>query len=153
MKKVVDTRNARTEKYRKVLERIAADRVCPFCPSNFRYHTRPVLKRRGSWLATRNFNPYPGSRHHFLLVGKDHKEKLCELTLKDMGDILWLIAWIERKHNLKGGGIAMRFGNSRYNGATVSHIHCHLIVPKLEYREAGKGRRQRVARVVPFPIG
>ncbi len=152
MKRVVDGRNAHTPRYRKVIEHIEAKGVCPFCPKNFKYHTEPVLKRRGSWFITKNFNPYPSARHHFIVIGTAHHEQLSDLTSKDFAYIGWLLKWAERTYRLQGGAFAMRFGNTRYTGATIVHLHCHLIVPRLEHRTVG-GRRQRLARLVPFPIG
>jgi len=38
----------------------------------------------------------------------------------------------------------MRFGDSDYTGATVTHLHLHLMVPKLK-----RGK----ALTVEFPIG
>jgi ATP adenylyltransferase len=152
MKRLVDARNARTPEYKKVIERIAKDGNCPFCPDNFRYHTRRILKRQGKWLITRNFNPYPSTRYHFILIGEKHKTRAKHLTTKDFAEIGQLVQWAEQTYNIQGGAIAMRFGNTRYTGATVSHMHCHLIVPKLEYRKIG-GKTQRVASIVSFPIG
>jgi len=40
----------------------------------------------------------------------------------------------------------MRFGDSSVTGATVLHIHAHLIVPKIN-------EKTKKARVVRFPIG
>lgn len=152
MKRLVDARYARTPEYRKVIEQIQKDKKCPFCPRNFRYHNRKILKKIGKWIITRNFNPYPGTRHHFILIGDKHKTKAGHLTAKDFAEIGYLVQWTEREFKIQGGALAMRFGNSRYTGATVTHLHCHLIVPKLEYRKVGK-KKQRLARVVSFPIG
>ena len=52
--------------------------------------------------------------------------------------------WAVQKFELKGGALAMRFGETTYTGASVCHIHAHLIVPKTE-----KGK----ALTVEFPIG
>ena len=151
-KKVVDPRYAKGGKYRRVINEINRVGKCPFCPKNFTYHDKPILKDRKRWFLTYNFNPYPGSRYHFLLIRKRHAEKLRHLKPQDFVDVLWLLKWLERRFKLQGGGVAMRFGKTHYTGASVCHMHCHVIVPKLEYRTI-KGRRQRVACVVNFPIG
>ena len=131
-KKVVDARYAKTSQYRKVLGEIEGAKVCPFCPETFKWHTNPILKREGNWLITESFQPYKNTDHHFLLIGKRHKEQLSELTPKDWNEMAQLQKWAIKKFNLKGGGLAMRFGDTAHTGATVSHIHMHLIVPKLK---------------------
>lgn len=68
------------------------------------------------------------------------------MRTKDMADILKLAHWAEKKYQIVGGGLAMRFGATRYTGATVCHLHAHLIVPTIDPRS---GR----AKTVLFPIG
>ena len=132
------------KKYQKVLKEIITEGVCPFCPETFKWHTKPILKRLNGWLITENFSPYENAKFHFILVGKKHKEKISELTLTDWRTITSLISWAVKKYDIKGGGITMRFGDSLYTGATVKHLHLHLISPEIE-----KGK----AKTVSFPIG
>jgi diadenosine tetraphosphate (Ap4A) HIT family hydrolase len=37
--------------------------------------------------------------------------------------------WAENRFKIQTGGIAMRFGDVSDNGATVDHLHVHLIIP------------------------
>ncbi len=143
-KKVVDPSFAKGKKYHGVLKEIEGEGVCPFCPETFKWHTKPILQRHGNWLITENFNPYTNAAYHFIVVGKQHKEQLGEMTLSDWAEINWLLLWAIKKYKLKGGGVTMRFGATEYTGATVCHLHAHLIVPK---RVRGK------TKAVYFPIG
>lgn len=143
-KKIVDERYAKTSRYKKILGEIKGAKVCPFCPGTFKWHTKPILKTEGGWLITESFQPYPNTAHHFLIIGKRHKEQLPELTPRDWSEISRLQKWVVKKYHLRGGGLAMRFGDTAYTGATVSHLHMHLIVPKLK-----RGR----AIPVYFPFG
>jgi diadenosine tetraphosphate (Ap4A) HIT family hydrolase len=145
MKKVVDMRNARDIGYRSVLEDITKKGKCPFCPKNFLWHRRPILKRRGNWFITGASWPYENTRHHLLIIGREHKEKMGLLTSLDLKEIFGLVDWAVKKFNVRGGALALRFGDTRFTGATVYHLHFHLIIPKL-----GKNNR---ALVVNFPIG
>lgn len=140
----VDLRYAKGKKYKKIIQEIASEGVCPFCPETFKWHTKPILKYDGGWLITENFNPYKNSKYHFLIIGKKHKELLSELSMKDWKSILSLIEWALKKFKVDGGGIVMRFGNTIKTGATVKHLHCHLITPKVENGKASP---------VYFPIG
>jgi diadenosine tetraphosphate (Ap4A) HIT family hydrolase len=143
-KRVVDPRFAKGSRYKKIIREIQKADVCPFCPENFRWHTKPILKRQGDWFITENFNPYKNAQYHFLAIKKTHKERLEELSVRDWKELSGLLAWTIKKYHLKGGGFAMRFGDTALTGATVCHIHAHLIVPKIK-----KGN----AETVWFPIG
>ncbi|MBI4692285.1 MAG: HIT domain-containing protein [Candidatus Terrybacteria bacterium] len=140
-KKVVDIRFAiKRDGYREVIAEIEKKGKCPFCPDNFKYHKHPVLKKQGDWFITQISWPYKNNNFHFIIISKRHKEKISELLSNDMKNILSLAQWVAKKYKIKGGAIAMRFGKTDYTGATVCHLHAHLIAPKL-------------GKTVNFPIG
>ncbi|MBI2592575.1 MAG: HIT domain-containing protein [Candidatus Colwellbacteria bacterium] len=143
-KKLVNLRYAKGSKYGETLKEIKTAKVCPFCPKTFKWHTKPTLRRTKNWLVTENFNSYKNARYHFLVISKSHKEGFQDLTLPDWRQISELVRWAIRKYKIKGGGLILRFGDSNYTGATVTHLHLHLIVPQLK---RGKALR------VEFPIG
>lgn len=145
-RQVVDSCYAKNQEYRRVIGKIASDGECPFCPSHFRHHRKKILQREGSWFITENSWPYEKTRKHLVIIGTTHKENLSEVTPEDMTSILRLLQWAVRRFKISGGGFAMRFGQTRYTGATVCHLHAHLIVPQLN-------RTSRRAHTVPFPIG
>ena len=68
------------------------------------------------------------------------------MTAREMEALLDLARHVVCQYHIRGGALAMRFGDTRLTGATVVHMHAHLIVPKLCPK---KGR----ALVVEFPIG
>lgn len=144
-KKVVDPRFAKGGHYKKVIHEIQGEGVCPFCPDTFKWHTKPILKREGGWLITENFNPYKNARYHFIIVKELHKEQFEDLAPRDWRAVSSLAIWAIKKFKIKGGGFTMRFGETAFTGATVCHIHAHLIMPEL-----GKNGR---AKTVWFPIG
>ncbi len=146
IKKVVDIQYAKSKGYKQVIGKIARQGLCPFCPENFVYHKHPILRRSGSWFITRSSWAYPKSQLHFVIICIKHKENISELKNTDLTSIFRLISWAVTKFKIPGGGFAMRFGETSYTGATVCHLHCHLIVPQLD------GRTKR-AKTVSFPIG
>ena len=75
----------------------------------------------------------------------NHKEQFAELTIDDFKTLKYLVNWANKNLNIKGGGLALRFGDTNYTGATVYHLHFHLIVPKLD--------RKKLSKPVYFPIG
>jgi diadenosine tetraphosphate (Ap4A) HIT family hydrolase len=142
---VVNTRYAKSREYGSVISTIAGTKTCPFCPDNFKYHKKPILKRLGGWLITENSWPYKNAQKHFLIIADKHKENLRELSKKDLATILSLGKWAVKKYRIKGGALTMRFGDTNATGASVSHLHAHIIYPKLD--------KKGVAKTVNFPIG
>ena len=129
-KRVVDKRYAQGRgDYEKVIAKIERQGSCPFCPANFKYHKKPILKRAGGWFITENNWPYKGASHHLIVISKKHKENFSELTDKDFFAMRRLVQWANKKFKIKGGAMALRFGDTHYTGATVCHLHFHLITP------------------------
>lgn len=144
--KFVNISNARKGEYKKVIEQIQATGKCPFCKENFKYHKKPVYARKNAWFLTNNSWPYKNTSQHLVILGDEHKEEFSELTNKDLESVRYLINWAIKKWKIKGGALAMRFGNTNYTGASVSHLHFHIISPKID-------TKTKRAKVVSFPIG
>lgn len=145
-KRVVNKRFAKGKgEYKTVLNTIESKGKCPFCPNNFKYHKKPILKKTGSWFITENSWSYKNAKKHFLIINKKHKENFNELTVEDFQSIKSLVNWAIQIYKIKGGAFALRFGDTDHTGATVCHIHAHLICPKI-----GRGRK---SQTVHFPIG
>ncbi len=145
-KRFVQKEFAKSPAYRRILSGIEQARHCPFCPENFKYHQRSILRRSGGWLATENSWPYRGTRVHCLLISERHRERFGELTLQDFAAIRQLTQWLIRRYRIAGGGLALRFGDPRFTGATVRHLHFQLIQP-------ARSQRTGRAATVNFPIG
>ncbi|MBN2095073.1 MAG: hypothetical protein JW727_03420 [Candidatus Aenigmarchaeota archaeon] len=142
--KLVNTRYAKSREYLKALEAAEKSGKCPFCPEN-RSFKNPVLKVSGGWIVKKNDWPYKNTLYHFVFIPNQHIEKLTELSPKDFEAIFGLLSWLIEEYKIPGGGFAMRFGNANYTGATVRHLHAHLIVPELD--------REGRAKIANFPIG
>lgn len=145
-KSFVQAQFAKSRDYRRVLATIEGTRHCPFCKENFKYHRQPILKRSGGWIATLNSWPYKGTRIHGLLIAEAHKERFEELAPKDFSAVSRLTRWLIRRYRIRGGGLLLRFGDPRYTGATVRHLHFQIIEP---VRAARSGK----VKTVYFPIG
>ena len=145
-KKFVNTKNARKGEYENIIKQIATTGKCPFCKENFKYHKKPIYKKIGKWFLTNNSWPYKNAKHHLLILGYDHKENFSQLTNKDLESVAYLTRWAIKKWKIKGGGLTMRFGDTDYTGASVSHIHFHIISPEID-------KKTKVSKSVNFPIG
>ena len=132
------------DKYGKVIDQIKKDGICPFCPENLpKYHKNPILKEGKFWLLTTNMYPYEGAKHHVLIIHKDHVEKLSEISREAWDELKSLIDSFIKEKNIPGGSLVMRFGDTRYTGASVSHLHVNLVSPDGE----DKNRKPIVARI------
>ncbi|MBI2590226.1 HIT domain-containing protein [Candidatus Berkelbacteria bacterium] len=146
-KQVVDPHYAtRNSEYQQVIATINKEARCPFCSDNFKYHKKPILREFKGWMITESSWPYPKTQLHLLLIAKAHHERLGELSDADWQAIGQLVAWAEKKFGLPGGALALRFGETRYTGATVCHLHAHIIVPTVD-------KITNRATPVIFPIG
>lgn len=122
--------NARTPEQVALMEKIIADGVCPFCAEHFRkYHPKPILKETEYWFFTENMSPYAGTKHHFIFVYKPaHITKPTELSAEASADLFALIQAATEEYQFPGGALFMRFGDTRYNGSSVEHLHAHLLM-------------------------
>ena len=145
-RKFVNLSSAKSRQYKKVLETIEKTEKCPFCKENFKYHKKPILKREKNWFITENTWPYKNAKYHFLIIGEKHKEDFSELSSLDFKEISTLIKWATIEYKIKGAGLALRFGKPAQTGSSVSHLHFHLILPKIN-------SKTKKTKTVYFPIG
>lgn len=125
--------NARTEDQRETMERINAGGYCPFCMENLeKNHKKPIVYDGTHWIVTENQWPYPAAKFHFLIIAKEHTEKLADLPRGAGDELLFISSFIEAKYGIESGALCMRFGEPYLNGGTVDHLHAHLIVPDSE---------------------
>lgn len=129
----VNLANARIKGQRETMEKIARNKECPFCVENLeKYHTQEILRKGDDWLLTPNQWPYEYTEIHLIAIPTYHAEKLADLKDDSFDELLSHMKWAEKEYGVQSGGIAMRFGDTKRNGATVSHLHVHFIVPSAD---------------------
>lgn len=139
MEDAVNLNNARRDDQRLIMEQIIKDGKCPFCVENLRmYHTQKIHKENNFWILTDNQYPYNGTKTHLLAISKIHAEKLSELPDGAGEALLDLMKWAEHEFCSIGGAFAMRFGNTKFSGATVKHLHAQFILPGVEHLNRGE---------------
>ncbi|HEY4489594.1 MAG TPA: HIT domain-containing protein [Candidatus Paceibacterota bacterium] len=123
-------KNARTPDQQKLMETIERDGVCPFCAEHFvTYHPKPVLAETPFWFFTENMSPYKGTKYHFIFVYKPaHISSLADLPAEAFADLHSMLKEAVSKYSIFGGSFFMRFGDTQYNGSSVSHLHAHLLM-------------------------
>lgn len=130
-KSFVDLSGSRTPEQLEVLKDIHQKGVCPFCLENLKdYHKKPILISGKYWIATKNQWPYKNTKHHFVFIHKTHIESVDELKPKEADELILIAQKLNKKFRIKSGGLCMRFGHLGKNGATVRHLHAHLISAK-----------------------
>jgi len=118
--------------YKSVIHKIRRDSVCPFCPKHLtQYHKKPIIKTGRFWILTDNMYPYKGTRHHLLLIHKKHIERFSDISPAAWQELSRLVNFAVKKRAVKGAAFVMRFGDTSYTGASVSHLHANLISPDI----------------------
>jgi len=126
----VNLDQARFDDQREVMKRIIDSGECPFCPENLEIiHSKPIDLRLGNWVLTHNAWPYAHTETHLLAIPTYHVEQLSDLKKGSFEELLEMIIWAEKEYDITSGGIAMRFGDIKFNGSSVKHLHAHIIVP------------------------
>jgi len=121
--------NTRTADQLAEMRRLDAAGMCLFCPDGLARHARQrILLQTRHWAVTPNEFPYRGTSLHLLLVPDQHAADLLELTEEVRQDFWEALAAVAREHNLSHYGLGVRNGDCRYTGATIQHVHAHVLV-------------------------
>lgn len=127
MSTFVNEHNAKRGVYGDVIKDIAGKHVCPFCPDQLaNFHKNPI-RHFGHWLVTDNMYPYKPVKQHLLLIHETHIEHASELSLQAWSELLEIIKFESTERGIVGGALTMRFGDTHFTGASVSHLHAHLV--------------------------
>jgi diadenosine tetraphosphate (Ap4A) HIT family hydrolase len=144
-KTAVRVEHGREKRQVKQMRQIAKDGVDPFDWKILpKYHKPPVLRRGKFWLVTENEFPYKGTAVHLLLIYRKRVRFPSETAPAAWTELQRHLAWIEKQHSLKSASLVMRFGDPDHTGASVDHLHLHVI--------AG-GKRTRGAEKIKTTVG
>jgi ATP adenylyltransferase len=128
----VDLDNARLDEQRAEMERIIEAGHCPFCPENLPlYHKAPNLKDGKYWIVTPNQWPYENVKMQLLAIYKTHAESLTDLDPDAGEELLRFFSEIVEEHQIPGGALCMRFGDTDHSAGTVKHMHAQFIWPDI----------------------
>ncbi len=128
-----NTRGRSDTSYSDVVKNIESEGNCPFpfCGEDpAEHHKKPIFAEGKYWKATDNAYPYDNVDHHILFIYKEHKLSLTDITTEGWVELHRLVEETIKNRNILGGTLFMRFGDTRYTGASVSHLHAHLVVSK-----------------------
>ena len=123
------TDNARTPEQVESMKRLAKDIGCFFCKNNYlKVVASSAIYESKYWYIKKNDYPYEGAIHHYLIPSKKHLTKVTDIAPAAWIDLLKVIKWLEKHLRVKGASIFVRSGDMSYTGATLDHIHFHLLV-------------------------
>jgi len=121
--------NARTDDQLAEMRRLDAAGICLFCPDGLaRQGRQRILLRTRHWVVIPNEFPYQGTSLHLLLVPDQHAGDLLGLSEDVRQDFWEALAAVAREHQLSHYGLGVRNGDCRYTGATIEHVHAHVLV-------------------------
>jgi ATP adenylyltransferase len=121
--------NYRTAEQLAEMERLEAAGICLFCPQSLREHARQrVIAETAHWSVTPNAFPYPGTRLHLLVVPRQHVTDMLDLDEAALADFWVALRAVRQRFGLDYYGLGVRNGNCRFTGATIAHVHAHVVV-------------------------
>lgn len=132
----VNLNNARTDEQRQIMEKIKEEEYCPFCPEYYsKSKLEPIIKQGKHWHIRKNRWPYKNTRVHLIFIHNIHIERISEISPGAAEELFDLAKWAEKKYRMPFGAIGLRFGDIHKNGATVLHLHVHMIAAKITNRD------------------
>jgi diadenosine tetraphosphate (Ap4A) HIT family hydrolase len=121
--------NVRTDEQRAEMARLDAAGICLFCPEHLaRHEQQRIVLSTQHWTVTPNRFPYPGTNLHMLLIPDQHARDLLELSDEVRADFWVALAAVAEASELRYYGLGVRNGDCRFTGATVEHVHAHVLV-------------------------
>jgi ATP adenylyltransferase len=122
----VNLDNARPGAYADIIKKIGDNKICPFCTEHLTsIHPNPI-EEKTHWFITDNAYPYKPKREHILLIHKTHISDVTDLSQEAWIELKEIINIEKKKRDITGGTLMMRFGETKYTGASVTHLHAHL---------------------------
>lgn len=131
LKSGLNIKNARKEEQIAIMKQIISDGVCPFCRDNLEtYHTKPIVFETAGWVVTENAWPYEHTEKHFLLITQRHIKTPDELSDTEWLEVKNIQKKLREDFDLKSATLLARCGDPTSSGATVEHLHMHVISAK-----------------------
>lgn len=123
--------NSRTYNQYVQMYRMLETGECLFC--NLHKLKYPVVMRKGNWALKECDMPYTNCEHHLILVfDGGHITDWDLLSRDDNADFMELISDARKLYSIKGNAVVFRQGDANYHAGTISHIHAHILVVKLD---------------------
>lgn len=127
--------NARSKEQYIEMVQLEKDGICIFCPEHVTKEGKKfIILSNDNWVLVKNDYPYPGTKYHYLMLPKDHVSMMTELEPSAQSDFWELLDQAVHMFTLTYWGLASRNGDPMYTGATIRHLHFHLIVADPDHK-------------------
>jgi ATP adenylyltransferase len=121
--------NARHSDQRDKIVRLEETAMCMFCPEHWNQPDGAVVYwENETWALASNDFPYSGTELHLLLLPREHATMLTELSPASRLGFFEALDYVQEAYGLSYYGLASRNGDMRYSGATIAHLHVHIVV-------------------------
>lgn len=120
--------NAREQEQLDIMLRMEAEDKDPMAPE---YIDQEILFQTDHWHVSKNRFPYEGAELQFLIVAMAPVYHMEDVTPEMWLDLQQIWRKLVDEYHLEGGAFVMRFGNPARSGASLTRVHCHLIMPEL----------------------
>jgi diadenosine tetraphosphate (Ap4A) HIT family hydrolase len=111
------------------MRRLEAAGICLFCRESLHSQARQdVLFETRHWAVTPNEFPYKGTKLHLLVVPHQHVNDMLDLGSEALTDFWSAMKLIRERYGLDHYGLGIRNGNCSFTGATIAHVHAHVLV-------------------------
>jgi ATP adenylyltransferase len=121
--------NFRTAGQLAEMERLEAAGVCLFCPEELsRRPGAAEFLRTEHWTVMPNDFPYAGTSLHLLLLPRAHVGDMLDLSPAAQADFFAALDAARQHYGFGHYGLGVRNGDCRYTGATIVHLHAHVVV-------------------------
>lgn len=102
--------------------------LCCFCPEGIAETKQDIVADDDPhWIVLRNPYPYPDTAEHLLIAPRRHVTTVSALTSPEWFGFDLVVLDAADCH--QGWELRVRSGDMGLTGATVAHIHWHVIVP------------------------
>ena len=108
--------------------RLEAAGLCLFCPEGLQRYPLQEIEKTDHWTVTHNEFPYKGTSLHLLVLPHEHANDILDLTPAAQRDFWDTLAKIREQFGLKYYGLGIRNGDCSFTGATIAHVHAHVVV-------------------------
>lgn len=100
---------------------------CPIC--KLKNNRVKILLANDSWRAADVCTPLPHHKKHIVIANTKVSNDITKIESESwihLGTILQKLT-----KNMRGGGIVIRFGDSKYHGGFPGHVYCEVMEPDL----------------------
>lgn len=129
--KFTDPRNVRDQKQLDIMMEMEEEGKDPLDPE---FIEQEILFETDFWYVSKNRFPYEEVQHHYIIISLYQVYNLADMSIEMWIDLKNIWARLIKEYNVLGGSLNYRFGDTLYSGASLTRLHCHLIMPKKGFK-------------------